>query len=356
MVALLPLAVLLVGVNATVDPARLFDRGRTVDAIAAASAAGRAVTGLGNFDERALQRAIAARATTTPSVLVLGSSRVMTIGSAELEGVGVPGVGVRGSGVSGATLLDVAGIYELYHRRGLVPRRVLIGVDPWMFNARGGDTRWVTLAPEASALVRRLGLPAPSARTVVRARLSRLATLVSLDYFQAAVRTLLAGPDARAGFTIATADSGAGLSRRPDGSIVYGEAVRRASQADVAASATAYAHASPMYQLGDFTRIDPVDSALFVGLVRAMREDGAAVTLLLAPYHPIVQRALAQDPRYAQVARVEALVRRVASSAGVAVCGSYDPARLGLDGTDFYDGMHARPAALARLLRACGVP
>lgn len=349
--ALLPLVVLLVGVNAGVDPARLFDGGRTVRAIAEAMGRERRVTALANFDERALQRAIAQRADSAPPVLVLGSSRVMTLGSAELGTAGA-----RNAGVSGAGLLDVLGIYELYRQRGFVPRQVVLGVDPWMFNAQSGETRWVNLAAESRAMLRRLQLPQPSARAIARARLSRLATLVSLDYFQASLAQLQAEGGVRRDFRETVHDSNPGLTRQPDGSITYGEELRHASPGEVARSARTYAQAAPVYQLGGFTRIDPVDSSTFERFVQLVRSDGAAVTLFLAPYHPIVYDALRRDPRYAQVAGSEQLVRRTARRTGVRVCGSYDPAAVGLGASDFYDGMHARPAALARALRACASP
>jgi hypothetical protein len=108
-----------------------------------------------------------------------------------------------------------------------------------------------------------------------------------------------------------------------------------------------------MYQLGGFSRLDPTDSMEFVRLLDAMHADGVTVTLLLAPYHPTVHHVLAQDPRYAEVAEVEAMVRRLGAPAGATVCGSYDPTASGFTEGDFYDGMHARPDVLARALGRC---
>jgi len=343
-----PLAVLLVGVNFFVDPAHLFDRGRTEREVVSALVDGQRVTGLNNYDERTFQRELATRDTTAPATLVIGSSRSMTVGSEE---VGAPRV--RNAAVSGANLFDVLGIYELYARRKSVPRSLVLGIDPWMFNANSGDSRWVSLVHEAGGMLARLGLPAPNELVVARARASRAATLVSLDYFQQGVRELIRYRGIPESFLIATSDSNPALTRKPDGSIVYGEDLRHLSQDDVARAAKAYAETSPIYQLGGFNRIDPADSVVFDRFVRVAQADGNDVTLLLAPYHPVVYDVLRNDERYTMVAKAELLVRHVGAAAGIRVCGSYDPAAVGLGPADFYDGMHARPAALGRILRAC---
>lgn len=343
-----PLAALLVGVNYFVDPAHLFDKGRTERDVVTALSAGQRVTGLANYDERQFQRELAARDTTTPETLVIGSSRAMTVSSAE---IGTPGV--RNAAVSGANFYDVLGIYDLYARRKPVPRSLVLGVDPWMFNANSGDIRWVSLAPETGRMLARLGLPAPKASVVLRARAKRAATLVSLDYFQQGVRELIRHRGIPESFRTSVTDSNTTLTRKPDGSIVYGEDLRHLSQDDVARDARAYAETSPIYQLGGFNRIDPADSVVFDRFVRAARADGSDVTLLMTPYHPLVYDALRKDERYAMVPKAEQLVRSVGAAAGVRVCGSYDPAVVGLGPADFYDGMHARPAALARMFRAC---
>jgi hypothetical protein len=343
-----PLGALLVGVNYFVDPAHLFDRGRTEREIVTALSDGRRVTGLNNYDERGFQRELAMRDTTAPQTLVIGSSRSMTVSSAE---IGAPRV--RNAAVSGANFFDVVGIYELYAGRKRAPRSLVLGVDPWMFNANSGDTRWVSLEHEAAATLTRLGLPAPNRLAIARARAKRAATLVSLDYFQQGVRELIRYRGIPESFLVATSDSNPALTRKPDGSIVYGEDIRHLSLDGVARAAKAYAETSPIYQLGGFNRIDPADSVVFDRFVRAAQADGNDVTLLLAPYHPVVYDELRKNERYAMVAKAEQLVRNVGAAAGIRVCGSYDPAVVGLGPADFYDGMHARPAALGRMLRAC---
>jgi hypothetical protein len=84
-----PLAALLIGINYFVDPAHLFDRGRTERGIVTALSRGKRVTGLENYDERGFQRELAKRDTSSPETLIIGSSRAMTLSSAE---IGTPGV------------------------------------------------------------------------------------------------------------------------------------------------------------------------------------------------------------------------------------------------------------------------
>ncbi len=103
---------------------------------------GNNVTNIGNYDERALQRLLVKNSRIADTV-VLGSSRMMLYGE-QIFGK----LNIQNSAVSGATLEDLIGIYQIYKSENKLPKNIIIGVDPWIFNAHNGQERWITLKKE----------------------------------------------------------------------------------------------------------------------------------------------------------------------------------------------------------------
>ncbi len=316
--------------------------------MALAMARGGNITGQPNIDDRQLQKELALLATAPPPMLILGSSRVMTLSSADL---GV--AGVRNASVGGAGVMDVIGVYDMYLKRGLEPAELIVGVDPWMFNQQSGDTRWVSIAPEAGDMLTRLGPSAPDVGVIVSARSKRTLTLLSLNYFQEAIRQLNPRHPVDSIFIVTGTDSNATATRRSDGSFVYDEQTRHATPGDANRAADLYRQAAPIYQLGWFPRIDAMDSSVFARFINFVERRGVRVTLVLPPYYPSVYYDLRTDPRYSTIVRVERMIREFAAVSRTPLCGSYDPAKVGFAATAFYDGMHARATDIATLVRAC---
>ena len=76
-------------------------------------------------------------------VIVLGSSRSMQIGKQLFDGFDF-----FNNAVSGGSLEDHLAIYAMYRQHDLLPGTVILGLDPWIFNANNGQTRWHSIAPE----------------------------------------------------------------------------------------------------------------------------------------------------------------------------------------------------------------
>ncbi len=51
----------------------------------------------------------------------------------------------RNLGMSGAGIYDYLGIMGIYQNIGSKPRRVIIGLDPWVLNDNNGDNRYQAL-------------------------------------------------------------------------------------------------------------------------------------------------------------------------------------------------------------------
>ncbi|MBF0479358.1 MAG: hypothetical protein HQL26_07730 [Candidatus Omnitrophica bacterium] len=76
-------------------------------------------------------------------IIVLGSSRAM-----EVRGSFFPEHTFFNCGVAGASLEDYLIYYWMYRKKGLIPSVVILGIDPWIFNAKNEQNRYKDLAQE----------------------------------------------------------------------------------------------------------------------------------------------------------------------------------------------------------------
>jgi hypothetical protein len=339
-----PVALLFAGVVAWRDPAHLLDSGRYEAGVAALLVAGKDVAGVADCDERLLQARYVEGLRAPPDVLVLGSSRMAQVGEKAF-----PGARLHNASVSGASFEDLAAIYELYRARGLLPRRLVVGLDPWLLNRNHGQDRWRSLAAPYAAFAAREGLAPVGAAAPSFA--SRLREALSPAYFQASLRTLRTQPLRRQPYHVTRDPEAEEEScKRADGTHVYARSYRTRSQREVDDDAASYARATPVYSLGAFGELDPDAQRKLERFVRRVQADGVMPTLVLVPYHPETYRMLMTSGRYDRVREAEAWYRKLAVETGAQLVGSFDPAALALPASQFYDGMHPRREAFPEIL------
>ena len=111
-------------------------------------------------------------------VVVVGSSRSM-----EVRADFFPGRTFYNSSVGSARLPDYVALYEAYRARGIKPSLFVIGIDPWVLNARFGDQRWRALQADYDRIAARLGLTPNPARIRYKFQAKKWSQLVSPRYF-----------------------------------------------------------------------------------------------------------------------------------------------------------------------------
>jgi hypothetical protein len=133
---------LIFSVNIIVDPANII-HGIELK-IAKYISEGYNVTNIQDIDERKLQKLIIQNLQYSPSIVILGSSRIMEIGKEYY------GDDCFNNGVSGASIEDLVAIYQLYIENGHANfiKKIVIGIDPWLFNRNNGQRRWESLSNE----------------------------------------------------------------------------------------------------------------------------------------------------------------------------------------------------------------
>jgi hypothetical protein len=318
-------------INYVGDPAHLFDKSYE-KRIAEILLSGRNVTNTFNYDDRQLQEILIRKLDVSPEIVVMGSSRTMLIGEQTLNKSEV-----RNSSVAGASLEDLIAIYQLYKSENNLPKKFLIGLDPWIFNANNGQERWKTLSEEYCAF--------KNNDCFQEGHISKIKQLLSPSYFQSSMKNILGKKIQPKGTRDRHNEYNTILS---DGSLTYNREMREKNHDQVLKSIVTYTNAHP-YSLSGFNNLFPRYVEEFKLLINDMEEAGVEVEFILIPYPPQVYSVLKSE--YSTVIEVENFIRRFAENRRIEIHGSYNPIPYELRDINFYDGMHLKPESITQILQ-----
>jgi len=350
LILFLLITVFLVLVSYWVDPGHLF-RGEDYEAgIAGILLGGMNVANVTDYDDRLLQKFYIQGLSSGKDIVVLGSSRSCVISSEMF-----PGRTFFNSWVSGATLEDALAIYELYRRKGILPSRVVLALDPWVLNRNHEQIRWKALWEYYAAAFRRIMKSEPAHQRGLIP--GRYLALFSPAYFQRSFWVLLRTGWARSalatGNYYATPEKELDVQVRfSDGSFRYDKKGRELSAFELRRAAEAYVDRGSVYGLERFHSLDATYRQELEGFLDFMRKDGVEPVIFLPPYHPYVYHALTTSDRYRVILEVQRYFENLAKEKGVKLIGSYNPTDLALGEEEFFDGAHPRPSALGKLFRS----
>lgn len=181
---------------------------------------------------------------------------------------------------------------------------------------------------------------------------SELAQLFSFDYLSASIREV-AEFQRDVGKRLRVLPDGETTEprvKRPDGSQRDAATTRNITQQEVDARATGNIHpATTLYSLGSFAEIDESYRAQFEVLVTDFQDRGAAIEIILPPYHPTVYNHVREQERYDRILDVEKYLNDYADAHDLRLRGSYDPSVYECANTEFLDGMHPRTTCLVNI-------
>lgn len=347
--------VAILGIAATIsysnDPTGAFSNNAYENGIADFMLSGHNVGNIEkNYDERLLQRDLIRKDHRNVDIIVLGSSRSMSLRKSLLGGNHSSNAVFLNHGVSGASIEDYIAILEMYKEKGSIPGTVIIGVDPWILNANNDQKRWKTLETEYENGMEILS-PAHkvSSRELydIKKDLGRYASLISRPVIVESLKTM----GSQSYYPTDLEESDVAI-RLQDGSISYQESFRNHTAKEIDKDATTYADAAPIYSLGNFEYLDEKNRLSFESTLQYLKNRNTTVILFLPPYHPIVYMKIDSDPNYFMVKESELYFRDLAKKENITLIGSYDPDVQNFTSVDFYDGMHARPEALKKIFAA----
>jgi hypothetical protein len=325
----------LISVNYWGDSAKIFHSGYE-DEIAKIIFRNRNATNISNYDERILQKKLINKLDVSPYVLILGSSRTMLINSTYFNDKKV-----INNSVSGASIEDLIAIFQIYKTKNILPEKIILGIDPWLFNENNNQTRWQSLSKEYYRFVNK---SSEGKESILNDKVKQL---FSLSYFQASFRNI---PNVIIGNSdpIATEELyNQSVTKLVDGSFAYGKRMREASKEEVNNRAQSYI-SDKIYSIEDFKEISPDIIAEFELLYLMILQSDIELSFFLSPYHPIVYEAIEKD--YPIVLQVETVILNLAKENNIKYLGSFNPRILGIDSEGFYDGMHSKEETIKKIM------
>lgn len=337
------------GVCYTVDPANIFHSDSYIEGVGNILLQGKNVANVTNYDERLLQKYLIENRKNSVDVLVLGSSRSMMI-SKDL----FPGKSFINHSVSGATLEDdVALLFALKEQQNL-PKIVVLGLDPWLFNKYNGLNRWKSLENEYRKALRILGLDNSMVRNIIFEwgyKVEKYKQLIALAYLKESLRCMRTDKVEREKNYFVTSEVKLPeMILFPDGTRCYAENFRELEQEKIDKKAIAYV-AKTVYALEKYDELDSDLIELFNKIVNYLIDNNVEVVFWLPPYHPIAYDGIQNKVEYKSVLWAEQYFRDFAKVKNIRIVGAYNPAVCGLSNKDFYDGMHMRRECVYEYLK-----
>lgn len=337
-IVLAPILLFVVSVNYFGDAANLFSIG-SEKKIADEIIKGNNVTNVYNYDERLLEKYLINNSNFCPDVLVIGSSRVMLINSSDFKKQTF-----LNNGVSGASIEDLLAIYQMYEQKKCLPKKIILGLDPWTLNINNGQTRWSTLNQEYFILYNQL----TNNNIVAKDEHinSKYLQLVSPSYFKGSFKKMCLVSSKPIATTTKINNT---FTRLVDGSITYDLQYRSATPDEIEKRAIDFI-SDDIYSIEKFDILSPEIRFLLEKFIEHLRSNHIEISFFLAPYHPKVYSFIAKSDKYSKVVESENYFRDLGLKYGIKVIGSFNPNKLNMDNSYFYDGMHCNEKGIEKTL------
>ncbi|HXD76383.1 MAG TPA: hypothetical protein VN616_01175 [Puia sp.] len=328
---LAPVGTIVVLVNYFVDPGNIFCGRDYVKRIAGILLTGHNVDNLGNYDERELQEQIISRLPYRPDVVVLGSSRIMELGSDFF-----PGKKVLNCGVSHGNINDLVAITGLLDSMHKMPAEMVINVDPHLI-CQGGTSEWQTLRPYYDHMAARLHLPADGSRGSLV--MEKMSALCSFGYFEKSLNFI--SHHRSGGFRDVGKAQPRTYGRYPDGTISYPGSYCDPDTMNVASDALVIGGK-------EVVTLDQAKANRLSKLVDYLQSRGVKVLFVMLPYHK--EYYLTMNERFGNVFNsYAALFRQFAREKSIPIRGGFDAVRLGIPENEFYDSWHCSREAIKKV-------
>ncbi|HEY4154130.1 MAG TPA: hypothetical protein VGM24_01845 [Puia sp.] len=331
----LPVGALICLFNYFVDPANIFTSKKYVAGIAAILSQGHNVDQVSNYNERLLQEQMVRRLSKTPDIIILGSSRIMEIGSDFF-----PGKKVLNCGVSHANVNDLVALTGLLDSLGRLPAELYINLDPDLISEKG-TSEWQSLSAYYDRFINR-NSPAGTAteETGGSNEAHKIYSLVSFAYFKESVNFLIKGSTKK--YYDVGSDQPPLYGRFSDGSICYPASYTHPDTLKIASDALRIGSSQGLFQ-PDSARMELLGS-----LIDFLNKKNVRIHFIMLPFHPAFYQGV-NNHQPGLFNKYEKYFRNLASQKRVSIKGDFDATALHIPGSSFYDMYHCSKAAIQSL-------
>lgn len=339
LLALLPVPLLMILINYSIDPAHLFDNGRFERETANELLQGKNLVGVTNYDGRLLNKYYISGLKYKKDVVIIGSSRSLTI-TKDL----FPNKKFFNNSIQGSSLDDIIYMYQIYKEWHLIPKEIIIGLDPWILN----KNKYSGSQNTNSTFLTSIHIFLNSKVNINSDEMLKYYQLISPSYFQRSFSELIKGNSHQifgSRYSVVDDASNPNITKYSDGSMNY-RLIFGDDQQKVRIVAQKY---DPVPLLGGFDRLDDKEVARFESFVGEMLQDGINVIFYLPPYHPVTYRSLMSSDQFKIIKTVQEYFEEFAKNRGIQVYGSYNPDDYHLMDSDFYDGTHPKESAALKI-------
>ena len=342
LIAILPVRVILAGVNFYQDPANIFhDSSKDVaDAILAGN---NVYFGSANVDERKVKKHIIENMPKELDCIVIGPS--LTLGIRKNNVGSHYFYNLSASGLNFSEIMAEIAMLELNQVKYT---RLILCVDSYFFDETfAKEPRRSEWKPYTEYMLRKLkgdSLPELGIKLDdIMLLFPQIEQLFSVSYFQASCKYIQSRnsfwlPARRWGIVDSQTQSLAHYVN--DGSWVYAQKYRNSTLNDVIEHAKTY---NIRMQFAYNKHIDDYYKDQFKNLVTYLVKNGINLTLFLCPVCPSLwDRLEAESPNYMFIKEIEQWANTCADELGIKIIGSYNPYTVGISDKDFYDARHIR--------------
>lgn len=344
---IIPTVLIIVSVNVWIDPANIYSLGKYENGIVSLMSEGNNVTNIQNYNERYLQKKLIETGHFKPQLLIIGSSRVMEIGSDFFKNKTV-----MNNGVSFAILEDDLAILNLYLKQGIKPDRIILGLDPWTLNDNNPENRWIYIYPvEYKDMLQRIGDEQETKLTDYFRINPYYKEMFSFSYFQESIKSKIwSEKKEQSEYTATKTKINKSYTKYTDGSIRYDLKFRNKTAEELKSFVINNSESVIEVPLKDFNEISKAKTKTLIKLVAFCKKNGIQIEFLLTPFHPYTYKLLLSKPKYSLLPMTEETYKKIAANSSIKLYGSFDPANLNLNDSLFYDDMHCKVSALRKIL------
>jgi len=334
----------MITVNYIIDPTKFFHF-KSEKQMAQALLHNTNIVPLSIFNDRMFQYHYIQGLKEKKDIIILGSSHTMLIGTEFF-----PKQSFFNSSVSGASIEDLITIYSLYKNEHLIPKTIVIGVDPWLFNKNNELTSWLTLAQtyESDFLEKDIHWIS-KIKIFTQILFQTINRLISPLYFRESLRYICCTSHTVGFTTTENRFSDQGKVMLTDGSIEYEQYIRLRTPKEIEKEAKIHINSDTLYSLNNFYALDPELLYKFQRFIEELKKEKSNIIFFLSPYHPMVYDHMIQNPKYSIVQKVQQYIIEYAKINRITILGSYNPSDVLLKNEDFYDGMHVQKKAIKKL-------